>query len=359
MQHPTPKIDGLPRYVGGKTKAANSTARLVKLSSNENPYGCSPAAMQAYANAAAKLNRYPEDGALSLREAIGTLHGFAPEQIICGTGSDEILNLLVHAYAGPGDEVLFTEHAFAMYRIFTLQHGATPVAAPETAMTADVDALLAAVTDKTRLLFLANPNNPTGTCLNAAELKRLRDGLREDIVLVLDGAYAELVQADDFSDGRELVADTNTVLTRTFSKVYGLPALRLGWGYGPAHIIDVMYQLRPPFNLTAPAIAAGIAAINDQDFIRRCVQENGVELARIRKVLAETKKITVPLSQGNFWLLPLADHALSAAEVAKQLSERGIIVREVANYGLEDYLRISTGTHEENDILLQALTEIL
>lgn len=354
-KQPTPKagIMTISPYVGGKSKVEGAK-RVIKLSSNENPWGASPKATKAYSELAAELNRYPDGGHSALREAISSVTGFAENELICGSGSDELLGLLVHAYAGVGDEVLFTEHGFLMYRIYTLGNGATPVTAPEQNLTADIDALLKAVTPKTRIVFLANPNNPTGTVIPFSEVKRLRDNLREDIILGLDAAYAEYLDHADYDAGHDLVAaGTNTVVFHTFSKIYGLPGLRLGWAHAPAHLIDVLNRVRSPFNVNSPALAAGIAAIKDQDYVKQMREKNAKELARVSDAIRAFGYNVVP-SVTNFILV----HFGSEASAANQyLMSRGLIIREVGNYGLPEFLRISIGTEEENGLLIDALSE--
>lgn len=351
--HPKPKpgITDISPYVGGKSKA-EGVARIIKLSSNENPWGPSPKATAAYAAQVANLHRYPDGAHTALRDAIAEVQQLPAEQIICGAGSDEIIGMLVHAYAGVGDEVLFSQHGFLMYRIYAQSNGATPVTAPEKNLTAEVDALLAAVTPRTKILFLANPNNPTGTLLPFAEVKRLRAALREDIILGLDAAYAEYVDGDDYEDGRSLVAaGTNTVVMHTFSKIYGLPALRLGWAYAPASIIDILNRVRSPFNVNAPALAAGIAAMHDQNYVQEMREKNAVELQRLIHSLGQKGYEFVP-SIANFVLVKFG---AEVKRINEFLAERGLIVREVGSYGLPDYLRISIGTTEENTLLIEAL----
>lgn len=352
-----PYLEVIAPYSGGKT-AASKTGKNIKLSSNENPYGCSPHASEAFAACAHLLHRYPEDGCASLRTAIHKKFGFDPDQLICGAGSDEVIKMLIHTYAGPGDEVLYPEHGFLMYKIYAQQFGATPTTAPEKNLTTDVDALLAAVTPATRLVFLANPNNPTGSYISQHELHRLRSGLREDIILVVDGAYAEYAHLPDYSSGVELVATSNTVITRTFSKIYGLPALRIGWGYGPAHLIQALYKTRGPFNVTQPAIAAAIASLADDAFVRQSVARNAEQLARLNDAFAAFG-LTVYPSYGNFVLVGFERAAKTAHECCTHLMSCGIAVREVANYGLPHCLRITIGTAEENDALLEALSAFL
>ncbi|MBX9727034.1 MAG: histidinol-phosphate transaminase [Rickettsiales bacterium] len=354
-QHPTPKADimNISPYVGGKSKADGAT-RVIKLSSNENPWGPSPKAVAAFQSLSNELHRYPDGGHTDLREAIATAQNLPASQIICGAGSDELIGLLVHAYAGVGDEVLYSEHGFLMYKIYTLSNGATPVTAPEKNLHTDVDALLAAVTPRTKIVFLANPNNPTGTVIPFSEIRRLRAGLRADILLGLDAAYAEYLDTPDYEDGVSLVNEnTNTVVFHTFSKIHGLPALRLGWAFAPAAIIDVMNRVRSPFNVTAPALAAGIAAIGDKAYLDDMRSKNTVELARVVQSIQQKGYAVVP-SVTNFVLVKFG---ADVAKVNAHLISRGLIVRDVASYGLGDYLRISIGTTEENTLLLEALAE--
>ncbi len=247
-----PGIMQIAPYEGGKA-TLSGVDNVIKLSSNENPLGASEAAVEAVQHAARKMHRYPSTDHRALREAIGKTHGLDSERVICGSGSDEIIAFLCQAYAGPGDEVIHTEHGFAMYRISALAAGATPVEAPERDRVTDVDAILAACTDRTRLVFIANPNNPTGTMIGEADVARLASGLPPQVLLVLDGAYAEFV--DGFDGGAGLVdARDNVVMTRTFSKLYGLGGMRIGWGYGPAPVIDVLNRVRGPFNLSGAAL---------------------------------------------------------------------------------------------------------
>ena len=351
---PKPKsgILSIQPYVGGKSKA-DGAARTIKLSSNENPWGPSPRAITAYTAQVANLHRYPDGGHLALREAIAEVHGLPAEQFICGSGSDELLGLLTHAYAGAGDEVLYSAHGFLMYKIYTLSNGATPVTAPENNLHTDVDALLAAVTPRTKIVFLANPNNPTGTVIPFSEIRRLRASLPESIILGLDGAYAEYIDEATYEAGESLIAEnTNTIMFRTFSKIYGLPALRLGWAYAPAHIIDVMNRVRSPFNVTSPALAAGIAAVEDHAYVTDMRNKNAIERARLVDSLTALGWECVP-SAANFVLVKFAEHVQPLNQF---FTENGLIVREVAGYGLPDYLRLSIGTTEETTLLIDAIT---
>lgn len=354
MSNPTPKpgITDIKPYVGGKSKAEGAM-RVIKLSSNENPWGPSPKATAAYAANAAYLNRYPDGGHADLRAAIAETYKLPETQLICGSGSDELIGMLVHAYAGTGDEVLFTEHGFLMYRIYALSNGATPITAPEKNLTANVDALLAAVTPRTKIIFLANPNNPTGTTIPFNEVRRLREGLPSNVILGLDAAYAEYAEGDDYEDGCSLVAaGTNTVVFHTFSKIYGLPGLRLGWAYAPPAIIDILNRVRSPFNVTAPALAAGIEAVCDQAYIQKMRAVNAQERGRVSAAIAALGYQVVP-STANFILVKFD---AQTAAINAHLTAHGLIVREVAGYGLPQYLRISIGTTEENTLLIDAIT---
>lgn len=357
---PTPNsgILEIAPYVGGKS-TAKAGVKVVKLSSNETPLGASPAAITAYKDAASSLHRYPDGNATKLREAIGEVYNLPAGQIICGAGSDELIGLLVHAYVSAGDEVLISEHGFLMYKIYAQSVGAEVIFAPEKNLKTDVDALLAAVTKKTKIVFVANPNNPTGSYISAAEMKRLRDRLPENIMLAIDDAYTEYATPADYSDGSELVKTSeNTVMLRTFSKIYGLSALRLGWMFAPATIIDVINRIRGPFNVSNPAIMAGIAAVRDTEFTKQAKEFNSKWLAYLSAEIAKLG-LKIHPSIGNFLLVefPTEKHKASAANA--YLMERGLIVREVANYGLPNCLRISVGLEEDNKAVVATLAEFL
>jgi len=344
-------------YVGGKA-SVGGVNRVVKLSSNENPYGASAAAIDAFREAGDTLALYPDGGATALREAIAKAEGLDPARIVCGAGSDEILSMLCLAYAGPGDEVMHSAHGFLMYRLSTLAVGADPVSIPERDLTADIDAMIAAANERTKIVFLANPNNPTGTMLPDREIRRLREGLPAHVLLVIDAAYAEYVEDAEYDSGARLVAEReDTVMTRTFSKIHGLAALRLGWGYGPAGVVDALNRVRGPFNVSAPALAAGAQAIADDAFITKAREGNTVERARVVDAL-ERLGFTVAPSQGNFVLAEFGEDGPRAASAADEfLQKRGILIRRMESYGLPAHLRISIGTPEENGILLAALED--
>lgn len=353
---PRPGILDIAAYVPGKSSAKGG--KTYKLSSNESPLGASPQALAAYAAAVSSLELYPDGSASVLREAIAARYGLRPETIVCGAGSDEILQLIAHAYLRPGDEAIYSQYGFLVYPIAIATNGATPVVVPESDYVADVDAMLARVTAKTRVVFLANPNNPTGTYLPFSEVKRLHAGLPKDALLVLDAAYAEYVRRNDYESGVELVSSFhNVVMTRTFSKIHGLAALRLGWAYCPAHVADVLNRIRGPFNVSAPAMAAGAAAIADQAFVERAIAHNEAWLPRVTKEL-EACGLIVTTSTGNFLLLHFPAMR-SAAAADEFLGSRGIILRRMDAYGLPGALRLTIGTEEANLAVIAALREFM
>lgn len=336
---PQPGIMDIALYEGGASTLAGQS-NVVKLSSNENPWGPPDSARDAVTRVIHEMHRYPSTDHAGLRNAIGDVWGLTPEQIICGNGSDEIITFLCQAYAGPGDEVIHTEHGFAMYKISALAAGATPVEVPERDRVTDVDAILNAVTDRTRLVFLANPNNPTGTMIAQCELERLADGLPPHVLLVIDGAYAEFVEGYD--GGASLAGSReNVFMTRTFSKIYGLGGMRIGWGYGAKSVVDVLNRIRGPFNLSAPALAAAEAAMRDSAFLEKTRADN----TRLRDWLAGAlmeKGVPSDHSMANFILARFADEA-EAAAADDHLRSAGIIVRRVGGYNLPHCLRITVG----------------
>jgi histidinol-phosphate aminotransferase len=336
---PRPGIMEITPYVGGASRV-EGIDNAVKLSSNENPFGPSEAAKEAFRRAAFELHRYPPSDHAGLRAAIGEVHGLDPARVICGVGSDEILALLCQAYAGPGDEVIHTEHGFALYRTGALANGATPVEVPERERVTDVDAILAACTERTKLVFIANPNNPTGTMIGEADLARLAERLPEQVLLVVDGAYAEYV--GNYDGGAALVdARDNVVMTRTFSKLYGLGGMRVGWGYGPAHVIEVLGRLRGPFNLSQAALVTAEAALRDTAWTEKCRADNTRLRAWLAEALAE-RGVPTDTSTANFILARFADTAEAEACDAF-LKGEGLIVRRVAGYKLPNCLRITVG----------------
>ena len=352
---PSPGILDIAPYVPGESSIPG-VSEVIKLSSNEGALGPSPAAVGAYHDAASDIHRYPDGGAAALRAAIGARHGLDPDRIVCGAGSDEILYLLAKAYARPGEQILTHAHAFVMYRLIAKTVGADIVEAPETALTADVDTLLAHAGPQTRIVYLANPNNPTGTFINADGLARLREGLPEDALLVIDSAYAEYVILNDYAAGEALVdGGSNVVMTRTFSKIYALGGVRLGWAYCPPSIADVLNRLRPPFNVAGPAQAAGIAAMEDTAFTAKSRDHNAVWLPWITHRVLAAGLNTTP-SVGNFILVEFPDEPGRDAEAALEfLAGCGIIPRRVAGNGLPNHLRITIGTEAEMRALADAI----
>jgi histidinol-phosphate aminotransferase len=356
---PGPGILDIAPYVGGESKAAG-VERPIRLASNESALGPSPKAIAAYQALAGEIHRYPDGGAAELRQALGRHHGLDPDRIVCGAGSDELIGLLVRGYAGPGSEVLYSRHGFLMYPIGAMAVGATPVAVPERDLTADVDGFLARVTERTKIVFLANPNNPTGTYLSADEVARLHAGLPRHVVLAIDAAYAEFVNRNDYEPGIALVNRAeNVVMLRTFSKIYALAGLRLGWAYCPPAIADVLNRIRGPFNVSAPALAAGVAALEDVAALARARAHNERWLPWLSERLAALGLPLTP-SVGNFVLPRFPDDASHNAGAALAfLQARGILVRQMGGYGLPQHLRITIGTGEEMERVVAVLAEFM
>ena len=355
---PRPGVLKIEAYVPGKSAAAG-VSKIHKLSSNETPLGPSPKAIEAI-RSFDHLELYPDGSATALREAIAAKYGLDAGRIVCGAGSDELLALLTHAYVGPGDEGIFSEHGFLVYRIAILAAGGVPVVAPEKDYRADVDAILARVTPKTRIVFLANPNNPTGTYLPFDEVKRLHAGLPPNVLLVLDAAYAEYVRRNDYEAGLELVATAeNVVMTRTFSKIYGLANLRIGWMVAPAHIVDAVNRIRGPFNVNGPALAAAVAAIQDDAHVAKSIEHNETWLAWLTREI-EALGLAVTPSVGNFLLIHFPqEEGRTAKDADAFLTSRGLILRRIDGYGLPHALRLTIGDEEANRLLVATLREFL
>ncbi len=356
---PRPGILEIRPYQGGRATLEGG-GRAIKLSANENALGPSPRAVEAYRRAAGELHRYPDGACAALREAIGRRHNLDPETIVCGSGSDELIALLTRAYAGPGDEVLMSEHGFLMYALAALSTGAHPVRAPERELRADVEALLERVTSRTRILFLANPNNPTGSYLGRDALRELRDRLPPEVLLVIDAAYAEYVEAEDYDSGLELARSRDdVVMTRTFSKIHGLAALRLGWMTAGKEIVDVMNRIRGPFNVSQPAQEAGIASVEDVEHERISRQHNRVWSAWLKREI-EALGLVVHPSVANFLLVDFPRATGRDAQAAERhLEGDGILVRAMDAYGLPHSLRITVGREEENRRLVNSLARLL
>ena len=346
-------------YVPGKS-AAPGVAKVYKLSSNENPLGPSRKAMESYAKAARGLEFYPDGSATALRSAIATKYGLDPDRILCGTGSDELLALLAQAYIGPGDEGVMSQFGFLVYPIAIHAAGGKVVVAKERDYKTDVDAVLAAVSPKTKVVFLANPNNPTGTYTPYSEVKRLHAGLPAHVLLVLDAAYAEYVRRNDYASGVELVAESdNVVMTRTFSKIYGLANLRIGWLYGPAHVIDALNRIRSSFNVNGPAQAAAAAAITDDAHVAAALAHNDKWLPWLSAEITALGLQVTP-SVGNFLLIHFpSEKARTAKDADAFLTARGLILRTMDAYRLPKALRLTVGTEEANRKVVGALKEFL
>ena len=356
---PRPGVLDIAPYVPGKSKGSHGRT-VHKLSSNETPLGTSAAARAAIEAIAQKLELYPDGSSAELRAAIGEVYGLNPDRIICGAGSDEILSLIAYGYLGPGDEAIYSEHGFLVYDIAIRAAGATPVIAPEKDLTTDVDAILARVTDRTRMVFVANPNNPTGTYLPFEEVKRLHQNLPANVLLVLDAAYAEYVRRNDYESGLELAATSdNVIMSRTFSKIYGLANLRLGWGFGPAHVIDALNRIRGPFNVNGMAAAAGIAAVRDRDFVTKSIEHNDTWLPWVTAEL-EKLGLKVTPSVGNFVLVHFPDEdGKRAPDADAFLLERGCVLRMVGNYGLPNAIRMTIGSEDANRTVVGHLKDFL
>lgn len=358
---PEPKkgVMDIARYIPGKDKV-EGVAKVHKLSSNETPLGPSPNVADAIAKVLEAAEVYPDGSALELRQAIAKTHGLNADNILCGNGSDELLTLLCQTYLAPGDEAIYSEHGFLVYKIQISAAGAAPVVAPETDYTVNVDAILERVTAKTKMVFVANPNNPTGTYVPMDEIRRLHEALPSHVILVLDAAYAEYVRKNDYESGIELVSSNeNVVMTRTFSKIYGLAGFRVGWIYAPSAIIDAMDRIRGPFNVNAVAIAAGAAAIQDKAHTEKAIEHNQIWLDRLSYEFKQIGLKVTP-SVGNFLLIHFPDHAAQNADAANDyLLSKGFVLRKVAGYGLPGALRMTIGTEEANLGALAALTDFM
>ncbi|WP_068084371.1 histidinol-phosphate transaminase [Polycladidibacter stylochi] len=345
-------------YVPGKSSVSGQPTKH-KLSSNETPLGASPKALEAY-RSINHLEHYPDGSAEELRQTLAKIHGLNADRIICGSGSDEILSLIAYTYLGQGDEAIYSQHGFSVYKIAIMAAGATPIVAPEKNLTTDVDAVLERVTNKTKVVFIANPNNPTGTYLPFDEVKRLHEGLPKNCLLVLDAAYAEYVRRNDYEAGISLASSAdNVIMTRTFSKVYGLAALRVGWGFGPEHVIDAMNRIRGPFNMNSAALAAGIAAAKDQDFLHKAIAHNSEWLPIVTEQVTQLGLKVTP-SVGNFILIHFSEEKGKTAQDADAfLQSKGCILRQVGSYGLPNCLRMSIGSEAANLDVIAALKEFL
>ena len=366
MSPPTPRpgiLDITPYVPGGSKAPAAAPGRLARLASNESPLGPSPRAIEAYGAAAEAMHHYPDGAAGALRAALAEHHGLDAGRIVCGAGSDELLSLLARCYAGPGDEVLMSQYGFLVYPIVTMAAGATPVRAPEPELRVDVDAFAGLANERTRVVFIANPNNPTGSYVSAAALRGLRQRLPDEALLVIDAAYTEYVGAGDYDAGFGLVEDfDNVVITRTFSKIHGLASLRLGWAYCPAAVADALNRVRGPFNVTGAALAAGAAALGDRGHVAAARAHNDRWLPWLTTELAKLG-LTVYPSVANFVLVSFPARAgrnTRTADAADAwLLDRGLVTREMGAYDLPDCLRIAIGLEDDMRALVAALAEFM
>lgn len=355
-------LNAIANYVPGKSKAKNH-GKIIKLSSNENALGASPKAIEAYKNHADLLFRYADGSCEALRQALAKRNEIEAERIVCGAGSDEIISFLTSAFAGIGDEIIYSEYGFLMYPISAQRVGANPIAVPEQNLRADVKAIIAAITKKTKIIFIANPNNPTGSYLTKNEVEFLIAKTPKNILIVLDSAYEEFVEMDDYPCSIDLVRrNANVVLTRTFSKIYGLPSLRLGWSYSSLEIAEILNKIRGPFNVGGPAQIAGLAALKDEDFLQKSKAHNSKWL----KIFAERfsgNNASNSSSQSVFKILPsVANFVLidffseeKCQQVNDFLLENGVILREMKAYKLPTCLRATIGTDEENERVIELL----
>lgn len=356
---PKPSILAIRPYVPGKAKAVGFD-RPLKLSANENALGCSPAARAAYVEAAASLNLYPDPNATALRDAIAARHDLDPARILFGTGSDELFSLACQAYVSPGDSIVQPHYAFAAWAIAARAAGGEVKSAPERNFTVDVDAMLAEVDARTRVVFVANPANPTGTSIPFSEIRRLHAGLPENVLLVLDGAYAEFARdLPGFADGLELARTAPNVLaTRTFSKLYGLASLRLGWGYASREVADTLNRIRLPFNASTPAQAAALASLDDHAFVEASIKLADRGRPELSALFSEEGFEAIP-SSANFVTLRVPKaHPLSARDIERGLAERGVLVRWLGNYDLPDALRVTVGDAPGMERFTQAFLDV-
>jgi histidinol-phosphate aminotransferase len=359
MTTPSPRSEILTihPYVAGESEIPGAN-RTVKLSSNEGAFGVPPSAKAAIAAVTPDVFRYPDGSTDKLRAAIGKRWGLDPARIVCGAGSDDLIYQLCLSYGGPGRDIIMSAHGFSIYHIAGTYAGSRVIKVPERNLIADLDAMLAAVSPATRLVFLANPNNPTGSMVSAEAVARFRAALPPEVLLVLDAAYAEYVTHADYDAGVKLVdATDNTVMTRTFSKIYGLGGMRIGWCYAPPAVVDVLDRVRGPFNVSVPAQAAAIAALAEPGWVEAGCEHNAVQRPRLAAAI-KAAGLRVWPSEANFVLVDL--ESVEVANTADAfMRSRGIIVRKVGGYGLPQCLRVTVGTTEEVDLVIEAFTEFM
>ena len=354
---PKPRNIKVERYVGGLSKF-KKIDNPIKLSANESALGASPKAIDAFEREKNKIFNYPDSDSNFLRDVISKKFDIDPSRIICGAGSDQIFDFICKVFLGRGDEVITTEFGFIMHRIYATLHGAKVILAKEIFFKASVDDIIKKVTDKTKIVFIANPNNPTGTYLPKDEMLNLRKKLRSDILLVVDDAYFEFMNKDDFISGLDLFKDAaNVLITRTFSKIYGLAGLRLGWGYSSKEIINAMYQIKPPFNVNRAALAASIGAINDNEWTKRAIEHNALWSKKIFSVL-EDNKIAANNPTANFFLMNFDKIKISSNEAFERLAKERLILRKMDQYKIPNSLRLTIGNEEVNNHFIKSIKEI-
>ena len=357
MALPKPRKFQVERYVGGLSQF-KKIDNPIKLSANESALGPSPKAIIAFSKDKEKIYKYPESDSVSLKHVISKKFEIDPKRIICGAGSDQIFDLTCQLFLEPGDEVIVTEFGFIMHRIYASLHKAKVLLAKEKNFKASVDEILKKVTDKTKIVFIANPNNPTGTYLSKTEMLSLREKLKSDVLLVVDDAYCEFLNKDDFISGLDLFKDkANVLVTRTFSKIYGLAGLRLGWGYSSKEVIDSMYQIKPPFNVNRAALAAGIESIKDNAWTKRAIEHNTLWSKKIFSILKEYKIITNEPT-ANFFLMNFSEAKINSDKAFEQLASKRLILRKMTQYKIPNALRLTIGNEEANQHFIQSIGSI-
>ena len=357
MTLPKPRKIEAERYEGGLSQF-KKIDNLIKLSANESALGPSPRAIEAFEREKNKIFKYPESESSSLRDIISEKFNINSERIICGAGSDQIFDLTCQLFIEPGDEVIVTEYGFIMHRIYASLYRAKVLLAKEKNFKASVDEILKKVTDKTKIVFIANPNNPTGTYLSKSEMLNLRKKLRSNILLVVDDAYFEFLDRDDFTSGLDLFKDeANVLITRTFSKIYGLAGLRLGWGYSSKEIIDAMYKIKPPFNVNRAALCSGIEAIKDKEWTRKAIEHNTLWSKKIFSVLQECK-IQTNEPTANFFLMSFDETKINSDETFEKLANNRLLLRKMTQYKIPNALRLTIGDKESNELFVECIRSI-
>ena len=357
MMLPKPRNIKVERYIGGLSKF-KKIDNPIKLSANESALGASPKAINAFEKEKNKIFNYPESESNLLRDVIAKKFNIDPKRIICGAGSDQIFDFVCKLFLDRDDEVIVTEFGFIMHRIYASLHGGKVILAKEKNYKTSVDEILKMVNDKTKIVFIANPNNPTGTYLTKNELLNLREKLRSNVLLVVDDAYFEFMNKDDFASGLDLFKEkANVLITRTFSKIYGLAGLRLGWGYSSKEIIDALYQIKPPFNVNRAALAAGIEAIQDNEWTEKAIEHNTLWAKKIFEVLEE-KKIVANKPTANFFLMNLDNAKIKSDEAFEKLANNRLILRKMLQYKIPNSLRFTIGNNKENEYFIKTIRSI-